>query len=408
MNVRTTTGRPPQEPDSQALDWFVRRRRGLDAAEQAGFRAWLTADPAHAAALARWEREWSGLDGLPAESIRALRRGLEHEKAAQAATADAAATTASVSAAAPNATAATVAAAAVTATPTAAAGPQAGQPDARRTTRACGAPDRPALSSRRGFWLGPPGTALAAAALLAVCGGWLGWRHWDQPVYVQRYATERGQQLDARLPDGSLLRLDTASRAEVAFFRGRREVRLPEGQAYFEVAADARHPFEVLAGPVRVTVVGTRFSVRYTPGIPGRDGAQVAVEQGRVKVARAHGLLPQWLAGDGAEVVLGPGQQVSGEEDGGIGPAMPVAAAGVAPWLESRVSFDDTPLAAALAEFERYGPTGLAVRDPAVATLRLTGTFNPRRVDNFARILPQVLPVRLQAQGDTTEIAASR
>ena len=53
------------------------------------------------------------------------------------------------------------------------------------------------------------------------------------------------------------------------------------------------------------------------------------------------------------------------------------------------------PLSQALAEFERYGPTRLAVRDPAVAAMRLSGTFDPRHLDNFRKALPKVLPVRL-------------
>ena len=158
----------------------------------------------------------------------------------------------------------------------------------------------------------------------------------------------------------------------------------------------------MLAGPLRITVVGTRFSVRYTPGVPSRDGVQVAVEEGRVRVAR-----DEHSAAGGAGVELLAGQQVASDMTGLLGAVSAVPAAGIAPWRESRVSFDDTPLDQALAEFGRYGAVHLTVREPAVAALRVTGTFDPRRPGNFARLLPQVLPVRLREQGGEAEIVSA-
>jgi len=341
---------PSPEIDNAALDWFVRRGGGgFDATEEAAFQAWLVVDGRHPAAFARWQRDWNALDALPAEGLRALRKNLAGDKAAAH-----------------------------------------------------------APPPRRAWWRGladwVPQGAFAAAALLMVAGGsYLAWSHWQQqPVFAQSFATVRGQQLDLSLPDGSRLRLDTATRADVTFYRQRRELRLPEGQTVLQVKGDAARPFDVLAGPLRITVVGTRFSVRYTPGTSGKEGVRVAVEEGRVRVAHAG------PAASGAAIELGAGQQVASDAAGVLGEVSAVPAAGIAPWRESRVSFDNTPLAQALAEFERYGPTGLVVRDPGVAALRVTGTFDPHRLDNFSRVLPRVLPVRLREQDGVTEIVPGK
>ncbi|MDM0037578.1 FecR domain-containing protein [Variovorax sp. J22G21] len=341
---------PSPEIDSAALDWFVRRGGGgIDAAEETAFQAWLAADGRHRAAFAHWQRDWAALDALPAEGLDSLRKRLSADKAA-----------------------------------------------AR------------AAPLRRAWWRGladwAPQGALAAVLLTVVGGSYLAWSHWQQPLFVQSFATARGQQLDVALPDGSRLRLDTATRADVTFYRQRRELRLPEGQTVLQVKGDAARPFDVLAGPLRITVVGTRFSVRYTPGLSDKEGVHVAVEEGRVRVARAD----RAASGAGAAVELGAGQQVASDAAGRLGAVSAVPAAGIAPWRESRVSFDNTPLARALAEFERYGPTHLVVRDPGVAALRVTGTFDPHRLDNFSRVLPQVLPVRLRAQDDVTEIVSGK
>jgi transmembrane sensor len=345
------TTQPPAEPpaassaeaESTALDWLVRQRGGaFSAADEAALQAWLAADEAHGAAFARWQRDWHALDALPAEGVRSLREKLDRDKAAAQAS-----------------------------------------------------------SPPRAWWqqLGAlvPQAAVAAAALLLCFGGYLAWSHWQQPVYAQSFATARGQQLDLNLPDATRLRLDTATRAEVVFYRQRRELRLPEGQTVLEVKSDRARPFDVWAGPLRITVVGTRFSVRHTPGVPGNDKVRVAVEEGRVRVA-----------GSGAAVELGSGQQIASDSAGRLGAVSAVPAAGIAPWRDSRVSFDNASLAQALAEFERYGPTKLIVRDPAVAALRVTGTFDPRRLDNFSRALPQVLPVRLREHGGATEIVSGK
>ena len=135
-------------------------------------------------------------------------------------------------------------------------------------------------------------------------------------MFAGEFRTLRGQQKDVTLPDGSVLRLDTDTRIAVALYRERREVKLLGGQAMFQVHGDAARPFDVLAGPVRVTVVGTRFSVRHTPGILGADDIRVEVEEGCVRVAGVDGMTAA------PAVELGAGQadakrRAAGEFGGG-------------------------------------------------------------------------------------------
>lgn len=357
--MTSTADTTSTDAERQALGWFVRARGGLTAQEQRDLADWQVQDPAHAQAYARWQADWQRLDTLPAEGVAQLRARLARDLAHEA-------------------------------------------------TRPQPAVGGWLAAWRCTHWAGT--AAMAASVAVVAAGGLLAWNHWQQqPLFEKHIATRTGEQVDVQLPDGSSLRLDTATAIDVALFRQRREVRLPEGQAVFRVQGDAARPFNVLAGPLRITVVGTRFSVRNTPGIPGEEGVRVAVEEGRVRVARADAQAPA----AGAVVELTAGQQIASDAAGRLGPVAAVPASGIAPWRESRVSFDNTPLAQALAEFGRYGPTRLTVRDPDVAALRLTGTFDPRRLDNFVRVLPRVLPVRMQTPaepgegGAATEIVAA-
>ncbi|QEI05303.1 Fe2+-dicitrate sensor protein [Pigmentiphaga aceris] len=390
MTDHHSSNPPLSELDAEALAWFARTGRGALAEQDADLQAWLRVDPARRQAFERWQHDWQALDNLPADGIAQLRRQLALDKAAaSAALAVAPAVAPSVSA--DSAADLAPAKAARTFVP-------------------------PASAGRRTWLRNIVPQAAVVMMMLSVSGGsYLAWDHWQQqPVYTQEFATERGQQLDLQLPDGSRLRLDTATRVAVTLYRQRREVLLTEGQAVFQVQADPAKPFDVLAGPMQVTVVGTRFSVRHTAGVPGDDGVRVAVEEGRVRVKRASKLgvkatgAESGAAEDAQALELGAGQQVSADLAGDLTPVAAVSAAGIAPWRDGRVTFDNTPLAQALAEFERYGQTGLTVRDPAVAALRLTGTFDPQRLGNFLLALPKVLPVRLRTDAAGTEIVASR
>ena len=273
------------------------------------------------------------------------------------------------------------------------------------------------VSASRRAWLPDfgrllPRLAPAAAIFIVAGGGWYGWDAWQrQPTFSGDYVTARGQQREIRLPDGSVLWLDTTTQAGVTFRRDRREVRLSEGQVQFSVQANPAQPFDVLAGPLRVTVVGTRFSVRNTRTGLGDGRVLVAVERGRVRVARASahrgdGQDPRVALPDAVELTAG--QTIAADADGRFSPVAQQPVDADRAWREGRVSFDGVSLAQALAEFERYGDTRLVVRDPAVAALRIHGSFDLRRLDAFARALPRVLPVRLEPTGDgSTEIVGA-
>lgn len=366
-----------QDPlDIQAATWVARRRNGLDAASEAELRDWLDEDPSHQAAYDDMDGTFGRLRDMPADEAQALRDSIRPAEASQPLNQPAEPT-----------------------------------PPAQRPLQQT--PPRPASPGRRAWMLDIgrlfPQAAAAAVAFSVVGGGWLGWEHWrSQPTFKNHYATARGQQLRVELPDGSNLMLDTATQVEVQLYRDRREVRLLEGQALFSVQADAAQPFHVFAGGSRITVVGTRFSVRYTRSGLSEGETRVVVEEGRVRVARHLSTQAgaQTDSSDTAEtaVELVAGQSIAANADGRLGEVIQVPQGSAAPWRDGRVNFDNTPLAQALAEFERYGATGLVIRDPAVAAMRVGGSFELKRFSSFARSLTQQLPVRLEPRGGAMEV----
>src|SRR5690606_12600450 len=93
------------------------------------------------------------------------------------------------------------------------------------------------------------------------------------------YRTAVGERLAVTLDDGSVLTLNTDSRALVQYGDGIRGVTLEKGQALFEVAKNPELPFVVTAAGRKVTALGTAFDVRVTD-----DRLAVTLIEGRVAV----------------------------------------------------------------------------------------------------------------------------
>jgi transmembrane sensor len=69
-------------------------------------------------------------------------------------------------------------------------------------------------------------------------------------------------------------------------------------------------------------------------------------------------------------------------------------------WRSGVLAFRDTPLADAVAEFNRYGSRRIVMGDAKVAALRVGGNFNWANADAFVRLLEAGFPVRAEHDGD--------
>jgi transmembrane sensor len=231
---------------------------------------------------------------------------------------------------------------------------------------------------------------LLACGLGAVLAPEFGWRQGE------RYATRTGENRTVALADGSRLTLNTATRLRAAP-DGQRKVWLDSGEAYFDIAPDPAHPFVVDAGASRVTVLGTRFTVR-------RDGERtsVLVEQGRVRVSTNGAALQ---AADAVELTR---NQEASAVRGRIARAerSPAQTAQRMAWRSGRIVFDGATLGEAVAEFNRYNERKLVLADQEAAALPIGGSFAPSNLNGFVRLLEQGFG--LQAQRGDAQIVLSR
>jgi len=121
-------------------------------------------------------------------------------------------------------------------------------------------------------------------------------------------STPKGRQFQLKLPDGTAVWLNAASSIQypIAFTSGERRV-IVTGEAYFEVAQDARKPFIVeLNNIAEVEVLGTHFNI---DGYMDEGAAITTLLQGTVRVNPVSRSNASDRQANGKGQLLKPGQQ---------------------------------------------------------------------------------------------------
>ena len=129
---------------------------------------------------------------------------------------------------------------------------------------------------------------LRTAAVVAVVAltGMFAWRTALMPAPITYFNADTTI-MHVAMPDGSDIWLTPGSTLcyDETFHTDERRVHL-DGEAYFDVEHDAKHPFDVVTPNLRVRVLGTVFSVR---SLRGDHMAETTLAEGAVSLQRADG-----------------------------------------------------------------------------------------------------------------------
>jgi transmembrane sensor len=228
----------------------------------------------------------------------------------------------------------------------------------------------------------------AAAAMLVAAALTFLWWNGDRASEV-RYATRHGEQLTQRLPDNSVLRLNTDTAVTVRYSRAQRQIEVSRGQVLFEVAHDAGRPFRVVAGPAEVVDVGTRFDVYLQ-----HDSTLVTVLEGEVTVGLAMGA--QGASAAGHTVAVHAGEQIRVSDGTLPSQATPADTQRSTAWLRRQIIFEQEPLETVAAEFNRYSATPIEIETPSLRALAISGTFSADDTESFVAFLKSLDGVRVE------------
>lgn len=224
----------------------------------------------------------------------------------------------------------------------------------------------------------------AAACILVLAGSLLWLNRPTKPataVASQQIANTSGHVRKLTLPDGSELWLTPGSVLSVPddYNVITREIILT-GEAYFEVAPQAA-PFQVNAGGVKATVLGTHFNIE---AYPGETTTAVALSSGKIAVQLSlHGQPDSTL-------ILTPGLKLSYKKSTQSFSTKRFSPDKESAWKQGALVLEDVPLQAAFSRLgSRYHKTILVSTD-TLKTARFTATYSQQTLtailDNMAFI----------------------
>ena len=196
------------------------------------------------------------------------------------------------------------------------------------------------------------------------------------------FHTGMGQRQVLTLADGSELRLNAQSAANVDFDAQRRVLRLLDGEVIVSLAKDPRRPFFVETAQARINVLGSRVLVREREG-----QGHVAALNGPVDIASRNG----------ERLQLEGGHEVSYDafSFGVVG----LSRSNTTAWVDGLLELRDTPLSEVIEAIRPYR-RGVLRLDPAIADLRVSGLFRLDKPEQILDTLARTLPIRISRRTD--------
>jgi ferric-dicitrate binding protein FerR (iron transport regulator) len=197
-----------------------------------------------------------------------------------------------------------------------------------------------------------------------------------------------GKRSKVRLSDGTVVNLNagTSLRFPIKFIEGKdREVFLERGEAYFDVAKDANHPFIVNTDEVGIRVLGTQFNVSSYP--EDKNITTVLVE-GSVNVYDKQEPFNTETA-----TLLEPGYKAKwhkGKDQITVKKAdLEIHTA----WINGRIIFKHVPFNNIIRKLERHYNVEIINNDEVLGKDLITASFDIETIDQVFNVINEIHPI---------------
>lgn len=203
--------------------------------------------------------------------------------------------------------------------------------------------------------------------------------------------TTFGQRYTIKLPDGTLVKLNSGSRIHYpeAFSDSLRLVEF-EGEAFFEVAKDTAKPFMIKSRNINTMVLGTSFNLKTTAA----ENFELAVVTGSVKVF--HSLkeqsMEEWYINPSQSIVLD--HQSQSFQIHSFDPATALA------WVEGILVFDNSSFEDIVYTLEKWYGVHIDTSDlnQNIPT-GYTGKYKDKSLETVLKGISYVLDFRYEIKG---------
>ena len=180
--------------------------------------------------------------------------------------------------------------------------------------------------------------------------------------------------------DGTKVWLNSDSKITYPLvFSGNARKVILTGEAYFEVAKDAKKPFTVQFMSSSVTVLGTSFNIR---AYPEEKQSQTTLAEGSVRIYSP-----------GSSMLLKPGEQAEVNALSGGMVKRGVEVKSFTSWKDGRFVFEQQPLEDIMRTLERWYDIRVIFKDEGAKRISLSG--NMKRYGDFSQVMKM-----LQMTGD--------
>lgn len=199
-----------------------------------------------------------------------------------------------------------------------------------------------------------------------------------------------GERSQICLYDGTKVWLNSGTkfRYPVVFSRNTRDVSI-EGEAYFNVATDSKHPFVVSAGQLKVEVLGTSFNVC---AYPEDNEFSTTLDEGSVNAINTT---------TGKGVKLNPGEQVILNRETNVLKRLKVDTELFTSCKDNLLKFEDAPFEEVIKKMERWYDVKITV-DPSInAKERYTMTIKTESLREMLQLVARTTKINYEIKGNT-------
>lgn len=186
---------------------------------------------------------------------------------------------------------------------------------------------------------------------------------------VSQLIVPNGKKLKTKLPDGTLININSGSMIKFpSLFDGRKIIL--NGEAFFDVSKNKEFPFIVSTKQMDIKVLGTRFNVS---SYPNNEMSFVSLEEGSLAVKR-----PSINSYEMQNIIIEPGEQVSVE-----GEVFNVKKTNIEKdiaWNFGELYFENDRFEDIIKKLERHYNIRIQNKSKKLNNTRYTGTFTTETI----------------------------
>ncbi len=231
--------------------------------------------------------------------------------------------------------------------------------------------------------------SVAASVLLMLALGFIVIGRHDMPPSMP-LAVKAGamQQSRVTLPDGTAVNINSVSEVVYSYDgESRRRVVELKGEAFFDVASDAAHPFVVKCDGVEVECRGTQFNVK---NYPDDTVMTVALKEGSVLVSEG-----------GNQVTMTPDMVVHYDKSSHRLETRAARAADYCEWVDGYMRFNAERLDDILRTVERRYGVRVNILDGSLNNVRFTGSMGDKDLNGTLRTISAAAGLTVHQENDS-------